>query len=66
MCSLIFLPFTKQVFVQGHRNLNRAIHDDIVAVELLLESEWSCPSSVILQSDVTEKDDELEEQTEVS
>ncbi|XP_064610549.1 exosome complex exonuclease RRP44-like [Liolophura sinensis] len=54
----------KMVFMQGHRNLNRAIHDDIVAVELLPESQWSCPSSLILQSDITEKDDELEEQTE--
>jgi exosome complex exonuclease DIS3/RRP44 len=38
-----------QVFVQGYRNLNRAVHDDIVAVEVLPESEWATPTSLILE-----------------
>jgi exosome complex exonuclease DIS3/RRP44 len=38
-----------QVFVQGYKNLNRAVHDDIVAVELLPESEWATPTSLILE-----------------
>ena len=39
----------KWVFVQGLQNLNRAVHEDIVAIELLPESEWSCPSGVVMK-----------------
>lgn len=38
-----------QIFLQGYKNLNRAVHDDIVAVELLPESEWATPTSLILE-----------------
>ena len=38
-----------QIFLQGYRNLNRAVHDDIVAVELLPESEWATPTSLVLE-----------------
>lgn len=38
-----------QIFLQGYRNLNRAVHDDTVAVELLPESEWATPTSLILE-----------------
>ncbi len=38
-----------QVFVQGYRNLNRSVHDDIVAVEVLPESEWATPTSLVLE-----------------
>lgn len=43
-----------QVFIQGYRNLNRAVHDDIVAVEILPESEWATPTSLVLEE--TEED----------
>ena len=43
-----------QVFIQGLHNLNRAVHDDVVAVELLAESEWTVPTSLVLE----EKEDE--------
>lgn len=48
-----------QVFIQGLKNLNRAVNDDIVAVEMLPESEWSCPSSLVLAEDesVDEEDE---------
>uniref|UniRef100_A0A914US77 Protein DIS3 homolog n=1 Tax=Plectus sambesii TaxID=2011161 RepID=A0A914US77_9BILA len=34
-------------FVQGLLNCNRAVHDDLVAVELLPEEEWSCPARLL-------------------
>ncbi|XP_059142124.1 exosome complex exonuclease RRP44-like [Physella acuta] len=53
------------VFVQGLQNLNRAVNDDIVAIEMLPESEWSCPSSLVLTED-DGKDDEDEENRELT
>lgn len=46
-----------QVFIQGRENLNRAVHEDVVAIEVLPESEWTCPSSLIIE-DVEEKPDD--------
>nr|XP_039248024.1 exosome complex exonuclease RRP44-like isoform X1 [Styela clava] len=36
------------ILIQGRINLNRAVHQDIVAVEILPEKEWSMPSDVVL------------------
>lgn len=45
--------------------MNRAIHEDIVAVELLAKDEWVAPSSVVLQDDgQNEEDIENEEEKE--
>ena len=49
-----------KIFVQGLQNLNRAVNDDSVALEMLPESEWSCPSSMVLAEDEG-KDEEDEE-----
>ncbi|XP_065668726.1 exosome complex exonuclease RRP44 isoform X2 [Hydra vulgaris] len=49
-----------EIFLQGLKNLNRAIQDDIVAVEMLPENEWVSPSSLILE----EKDEELDEEVQ--
>lgn len=43
-----------QVFIQGYKNLNRAINDDIVAVQLLDETEWTAPTSLVLEENVEE------------
>lgn len=40
-----------QVFIQGYKNLNRAINDDIVAVEILPEDEWTTPTSLVLEEE---------------
>ena len=40
------------------KNLNRAVQDDIVAIEILPKNEWVTPSSLVLES----KDEELEEE----
>lgn len=51
-----------QIFIQGRKNLNRAIHGDNVAVQILPEEEWSCPSSLVLEDsrvNIDEDDDEV-------
>ncbi|NXJ46858.1 RRP44 exonuclease, partial [Spizaetus tyrannus] len=55
----------KEIIIQGLKHLNRAVHEDIVAVELLAKDEWVAPSSVILQDDGQNEDDiENEEEKE--
>ena len=56
----------KRVFVQGLQNLNRAVHDDIVAIELLPESEWSCPSGLVTKDVEDEAVKEKEEEDKES
>lgn len=49
-----------QVFIQGMINLNRSVDGDIVAIEMLPEEKWSCPSSLVLvdrEEQQTEEDD---------
>eukprot|EP01132_Coremiostelium_polycephalum_P004708 gene4708-5880_t len=49
----------KDILIQGIENINRAVDGDIVAVELLEESEWNCPSSMIMmENDGVEEDDD--------
>ncbi|XP_020612020.1 exosome complex exonuclease RRP44-like [Orbicella faveolata] len=47
----------KQIFLQGLVNLNRAVHEDIVAVEILPKKQWTCPSSVVTTTLPTGDDD---------
>ncbi|CCK69308.1 exosome catalytic subunit DIS3 KNAG_0C01950 [Huiozyma naganishii CBS 8797] len=48
----VSLPsFSKPVLIVGQMNLNRAFNGDQVVVELLPESEWQAPSSVALDSE---------------
>lgn len=57
-----------QLFIQGYKNLNRAVHDDIVAVELLPEAEWATPTSLVLEEveeDVGDYINEKEEDEQV-
>ncbi|XP_069746671.1 exosome complex exonuclease RRP44 [Narcine bancroftii] len=51
---------SKQILIQGLKNLNRAIHEDIVAVELLPKEMWIAPSAVILQDEGQVEDGEEE------
>ncbi|ELW47905.1 Exosome complex exonuclease RRP44 [Tupaia chinensis] len=53
------------IILQGLKHLNRAIHEDIVAVELLPKSQWVAPSSVVLHDEGQNEDDaEKEEERE--
>ena len=47
-----------QVFIQGLVNLNRAVHEDVVAVEILPKGQWTCPSSVVTTTLTENKDDD--------
>ncbi|XP_077350506.1 exosome complex exonuclease RRP44 [Festucalex cinctus] len=53
-----------EVLIQGLQNLNRAVHQDVVAVQLLPRSRWAAPSSVMLQDVGSAKDDIAEEEEE--
>nr|XP_054755302.1 exosome complex exonuclease RRP44-like [Lytechinus pictus] len=50
----------KMVFIKGLANQNRAVQGDIVAVEILPESQWTVPSTVIAE-DKGSKEDVLDE-----
>ena len=54
----------KRVLVQGRENLNRAVHEDLVAIELLPESEWSCPSGVVMKDAEEEEEEKKGEEEE--
>ncbi|KAM4797362.1 exosome complex exonuclease RRP44 [Rhinophrynus dorsalis] len=41
----------KEIILQGLRSINRAMHEDIVAVQLLEKENWVAPSSVVLQDE---------------
>ncbi|CAH03060.1 exosome catalytic subunit DIS3 [Kluyveromyces lactis] len=48
----VSLPtFKKPVLVLGQKNLNRAFNGDLVVVELLPQSEWKAPSTVTMDSE---------------
>ncbi|CAG0883873.1 unnamed protein product [Darwinula stevensoni] len=51
----------KPVLIQGLSHLNRAVHDDIVAVELLPQNQWSAPSGIVLEEKVDDQGDAVEE-----
>uniref|UniRef100_A0A4W5NL83 Protein DIS3 homolog n=1 Tax=Hucho hucho TaxID=62062 RepID=A0A4W5NL83_9TELE len=51
-----------QVLIQGLQNLNRAVHQDLVAVEILPLNQWVAPSSVVLQDEGPKEDDVTEEE----
>lgn len=46
------------VLVQGLENINRAVHEDVVAVELFAEDKWSCPSGLVRKDLEVDADDE--------
>lgn len=56
--------FVCQVLLQGLQNLNRAVHQDVVAVELFPKERWVAPSSVVLQDDQQNDEDTEEEEAE--
>ncbi|KAK2489328.1 hypothetical protein MC885_011272 [Smutsia gigantea] len=53
------------VMLQGLKNLNRAVHEDIVAVELLPKNQWVAPSSVVLLDEGQNEDDVEKEEERV-
>ncbi|EDW83411.1 uncharacterized protein Dwil_GK22331 [Drosophila willistoni] len=49
--------YEKGILLQGRESLNRAVDGDIVAVELLPETEWSAPSEIVLEEKNVYADD---------
>lgn len=43
--------FPKPVLVTGRQNLNRAMQGDVVAVEMLPQSEWKAPADSVVDQD---------------
>lgn len=53
---------SRQVLIQGLQNLNRAVHQDVVALQLFPQSQWVAPSSVLLQDEGEAKEDNADEE----
>lgn len=51
----------KQVLLQGHDGLNRAVDGDIVAIELFDTDKWKAPSDMVLQDDQEDPGDVLDQ-----
>ncbi|XP_034754095.1 exosome complex exonuclease RRP44 [Etheostoma cragini] len=51
-----------EILIQGLQNLNRAVYQDVVAVQLLPQNQWVAPSSVVLQDEGAAKDDNNDEE----
>lgn len=48
-----------QVLIQGKLHINRAVHEDIVAIELLPENEWTTKSEIVLIAEESEQKQEI-------
>ncbi|KAG7165259.1 Exosome complex exonuclease RRP44-like 1, partial [Homarus americanus] len=48
--------YEKSVLIQGRLNLNRALHDDTVAIEIFPEEQWSAPSTVVIDQEKQEEE----------
>lgn len=63
----VTFDFGIQWFIKGRKDMNRAVHGDIVVAQLLPEDEWSCPEKMIRLRDADEalaKEIEEEEEKE--
>ena len=43
--------FTKPVLLVGRENMNRAVHGDVVVVEVFDESEWKAPTDEVVDQE---------------
>ncbi|KAK7024218.1 exosome catalytic subunit dis3 [Halocaridina rubra] len=46
----------KPVLIQGRLNLNRALHDDVVAIQIFPKEQWSAPSAVVIDQEKQEEE----------
>ncbi|KAI0791122.1 RNB-domain-containing protein [Abortiporus biennis] len=56
--------YDKPILLLGRENMNRAVQGDIVAVEILPESEWKAPTDEVVDQDATLKNDDADESEE--
>jgi len=52
--------FSKPVLLIGRDNMNRAVHGDVVVVEIFDKNEWKVPADEVVDQDTTLKDDDAE------
>ncbi|KAI9566793.1 hypothetical protein HD554DRAFT_2024795 [Boletus coccyginus] len=58
--------FTKPVLLVGRENMNRAVHGDVVVVEVFDESEWKAPADEVVDQEATLKNDDAEDSEDES
>jgi exosome complex exonuclease DIS3/RRP44 len=46
--------FSKPVLLVGRENMNRAVHGDVVVVEVFDESEWKAPAEEVIDQESME------------
>ncbi|KAF8839454.1 RNB-domain-containing protein [Paxillus ammoniavirescens] len=56
--------FSKPVLLIGRENMNRAVHGDVVVVEVFDESEWKAPAEEVIDQETTLKNDDAEDSDE--
>ncbi|KAI0287919.1 RNB-domain-containing protein [Russula brevipes] len=56
--------YSKPVLLIGRENMNRAVHGDVVVVEVFSEQEWKAPTDEVVDQDSTLKNDDAEESDE--
>ncbi|KAF8518199.1 RNB-domain-containing protein [Gautieria morchelliformis] len=56
--------FSKPVLLLGREHMNRAVHGDVVAIEVFPESEWKAPADEVVDQDATLKNDDAEDSEE--
>lgn len=52
--------FDRPLIILGRENINRAVHGDLVVVEVLPKDQWKLPSQKILEEDTLNKNDNAE------
>ncbi|KAG4304765.1 hypothetical protein PORY_001818 [Pneumocystis oryctolagi] len=58
--NVLVPDFKKPLIIFGKENINRAIQDDIVVVELLQKEYWRVPASKIIEQETLTKDENAE------
>ncbi|KAH6935339.1 hypothetical protein HPB50_005221 [Hyalomma asiaticum] len=56
---------SRSILIQGRSNLNRAVHEDLVVVEIFPEEKWSLPSGLVLVDETQDEEDKAEEEESV-
>lgn len=58
--TVLVPTFTKPVLLVGRENMNRAVHGDVVAVEVFPKSEWKSPGDEVVDAESMLKNDDVE------
>ena len=58
--SIQVAAFAKPLIIIGRENSNRAVHGDVVVVEVLPKDQWKAPSSMIIEEETLNKNDNPE------